>query len=83
MKLNRLLSAPTKTELIAAGTGITPPERARLRREHGNGRWRKMKGLARVELSDGWIGLAEVHWYEAHGIGRVDFKVKRRAEKGA
>jgi len=65
---------------IAAGDGITARERMRLRRQFGRGRWRKMKGRARVELTDGWVGLAEVHWYEAHGTGAVDWKIKRRLE---
>lgn len=41
------------------------------------GRWRKLKGMALVELPDGTVAEAELHWYEAHGIGRVDMKVKR------
>jgi hypothetical protein len=41
------------------------------------GRWRKRKGIARVRLEDGDIRLAEVHWYEAHGIGRKELKIKR------
>jgi hypothetical protein len=48
-----------------------------LRRRHGRGQWRKRKGNARVRLEDGAILLAEVHWYEAHGIGRKEFKIKR------
>jgi hypothetical protein len=62
-------------EVIAVGRRIR--EIARLRREHGKGRWRKMKGIAVVELPDGMLQRAEIHWYEAHGIGRVDFKLKR------
>ena len=49
---------------------------ARLRRRFGRGRWRKMKGVARVRLIDCTIHTAEVHWYEAHGIGRKEFKIK-------
>ena len=41
------------------------------------GRWRKRKGVARVRLDDGTVALAEVHWYEASGIGKVEFKIKR------
>jgi hypothetical protein len=48
-----------------------------LERLYGRGRWRKKKGIATVELADGTIGEAEIHWYEAHGIGRKDFKIKR------
>lgn len=61
-------------ETFAAGAGIR--EIARLRRLYGRGRWRKRKGIARVRLPDGSIALAEVHWYEAAGIGRKEFKIK-------
>jgi hypothetical protein len=49
----------------------------RLRKFYGRGRWRKRKGVARVRLEDGEVRLAEVHWYEAHGIGRKELKIKR------
>ena len=62
-------------ETIATGSGIR--ELARLRRFYGRGRWRKRKGIARVRLTDGEIVLAEVHWYEATGIGKREFKIKR------
>ena len=62
-------------ETIAVGRGIRELER--LRRVYGPGRWRKKKGIARIRLPDGSGALAEVHWYEAHGIGRKEFKVKR------
>ena len=52
-------------------------ELPRLRRLYGNGRWRKMKGGARIRLKDGRVRLAELHWYEAHGIGKKEFKRKR------
>lgn len=61
-------------EAIASGTGVR--NRARLRKQYGRGRWRKLKGIARVQLADGTIRLAEVHWYEAHGIGKKEFKLK-------
>lgn len=80
MPLHRLLSEPTDVDTVAAGQGITLRERMRLGRQYGQSRWRKMKGTARVELTNGWIGWAEVHWYEAHGIGRVDWKLKRALE---
>ena len=64
----------THTETIASGSGVR--ERARLRRQYGQGRWRKLKGIARVRLIDGAIRLAEVHWYEAHGIGKKEYKLK-------
>jgi len=62
-------------ETFAAGSSIR--EIARLRKIHGRGRWRKRKGIARVCLPDGATRLAEVHWYEAHGIGRKELKIKR------
>jgi hypothetical protein len=65
----------TAVETIAAGSGIR--ELARLRKFYGRGRWRKRKGIARVRLMDGEIVLAEVHWYEATGIGKREFKIKR------
>jgi hypothetical protein len=61
-------------QAIAIGRGVR--ERARLRRRYGTGRWRKLKGIARVRLIDGTIHTAEVHWYEAHGIGRKELKIK-------
>ena len=59
-----------------AGGGSGVRDRARLRRHYGQGRWRKLKGIARVRLVDGTIRLAEIHWYEAHGIGRKELKWK-------
>ncbi len=61
-------------ETFATGSAIR--EIARLRRVHGRGRWRKRKGIARVRLADGSIHMAEVHWYEAAGIGRKELKIK-------
>lgn len=61
-------------ETIAAGTAIR--ERARLRKVYGRGRWRKRKGVARVRLAGGVVRSAEIHWYEASGIGRKEFKIK-------
>jgi len=65
----------TDVETIATGRGIR--ELSRLRRLYGKGRWRKMKGIARIRLKDGRIRVAELHWYEAHGIGKKEFKRKR------
>ena len=62
-------------ETFAVGSSIR--EVARLRKIYGRGRWRKRKGIARVKLEDGSVLLAEVHWYEATGIGRREFKIKR------
>jgi hypothetical protein len=64
----------TVVETIAAGTGIRDIKR--LRKNYGKGRWRKMKGVARVRLENGRIRLAELHWYEAHGIGKKEIKRK-------
>jgi len=64
----------TDIETIAAGTGVR--DRARLRKQYGRGRWRKLKGIAKVRLLSGRIRLAEVHWYEAHGVGKREFKLK-------
>ena len=65
----------TGIETFATGSAIR--ELARLRKFYGRGRWRKRKGVARVRLPDGAMRLAELHWYEAHGIGRREFKIKR------
>ncbi len=64
----------TNIEVIAIGNSIR--ELARLRKKYGKGRWRKLKGIARVRLPDGFLGEAEVHWYEAHGIGKREIKIK-------
>jgi hypothetical protein len=61
-------------ETIARGSGVRA--RVRLRRHYGRGRWRKLKGVADVRLIDGSVRLAEIHWYEAHGIGKREFKIK-------
>ena len=61
-------------ETIAVGNSIR--ELPRLRRLYGKGRWRKMKGVARIRLRDGRVRRAELHWYEAHGIGKKEFKRK-------
>jgi hypothetical protein len=64
----------SRAETIATGSGIR--EIARLRRAYGRGRWRKRKGIARIRLEDGSFHRAEIHWYEAAGIGRKEFKIK-------
>ena len=71
----RILGAIGAIETIAAGSGLR--EIARLRKRYGRGRWRKRKGVARVELDDGTVRLAEIHWYEATGVGRREYKLKR------
>lgn len=65
----------TQVETFAVGTQIR--ELPRLRRHYGAGRWRKRKGVATIELPDGTVRIAELHWYEATGIGRVEYKIKR------
>jgi hypothetical protein len=62
-------------ETIAAGGRIR--EIMRLRRQFGAGRWRKRKGVATVRLANGSLRTAELHWYEAHGVGRRKLKIKR------
>jgi hypothetical protein len=69
-----ILGEISSIETFAAGSGIR--EIARLRRAYGAGRWRKRKGIARIRLGDGSVHLAEIHWYEAAGIGRKEFKLK-------
>jgi len=64
----------TDIETIAVGSSIR--EVARLRRIYGAGRWRKLKEIATVRFSDGVVCEAEVHWYEAHGIGKKEIKIK-------
>jgi len=62
-------------ETIATGRSIR--DLARIQKRYGTGRWRKMKGLAQVRTTSGRIRLAEIHWYEAHGIGKRRMKIKR------
>ena len=62
-------------EVIAIGRSIR--ELSRLRRVYGTGRWRKLKGLATVRLTDGMLYRAELHWYEAHGVGKHEMKIKQ------
>ena len=59
---------------IAVGSRIR--EIARLRKVFGVGRWRKLKGIATVRFEDDTIQRVELHWYEAHGIGRKKLKIK-------
>lgn len=65
-------------ETFATGHGIR--ELRRLRRKYGQGRWRNRKGIATVRLADGFVTRAELHWYEATGIGRRELKIKRYLE---
>jgi hypothetical protein len=70
-----IISEITDVERIAVGSSIR--EIARLRKQFGAGRWRKLKGVAIVRLANGRIRRAELHWYEAHGIGKKKLKIKR------
>jgi len=70
-----LIRPVRQVETIAVAHSIR--DRARLRRLYGPGRWRKRKGIATIRLADGWICEAEIHWYEAAGIGRRELRVKR------
>ena len=72
----RLRGEIADVEVIAAGRSVRVL--ARLRKVHGGGRGRTLKGRAFVELPDGTGVLAELHWYEAHGVGRM--KIKRLLE---
>jgi hypothetical protein len=69
-----LIGSVRDIETIATGRSIR--ELTRLRRRYGPGRWRKRKGIATVRLQDGTVHTAEIHWYEAHGIGRKELKLK-------
>ena len=62
-------------EIIAVGPGVRILRI--LRKRYGGGRWRKLKGTATVSLTDGTIRRAEVHWFEAHGIGKRKMRIKR------
>ena len=71
----RIVGRISHAETIAQSTGIR--ELPRLRRLYGAGNWRKRKGTARIQLDNGDIRVAELHWYEAHGVGRKEIKRKR------
>jgi hypothetical protein len=70
-----IISEIENVEIIAVGSNIRDIDR--LRKTYGSGRWRKLKGFARIRfLDDGEEFQAELHWYEAHGIGKVEIKIK-------
>ena len=71
----QIIGEITRIEPIATSGSIR--DIVRLRKCYGLGRWRKMKGMATIRLRSGRIRLAELHWYEAHGIGRKEIKRKR------
>ena len=66
-------------ETVAAGPGVKIW--SFLRKTYGRGRWRKMKGMATVRLANGNLRRVELHWYEAHGIGKRDLKIKNYLDK--
>jgi len=70
-----LVGPIANAEVIAAGPGVRV--RSYLRKAYGQGRWRKMKGTGTIRLSNGALRVVELHWYEAHGIGQRDMKIKR------
>lgn len=70
-----IISAIRNIEMIASGNAIR--DLKRLRKQYGRGRWRKLKGIAEIRLVTGRIRLAELHWYEAHGVGKKEIKRKR------
>ena len=70
-----VVGAISHVVIIAVGRGIR--ELGRLRKSYGPGRWRKMKGIGTIVLPSGAHHRAELHWYEAHGIGRKETKIKR------
>ena len=76
-----IIGAIKNSETIAIGSKIR--ELPRLKKTYGSGRWRKRKGVAQIRLVDGSsIVTAEIHWYEASGIGKKEFKIKQYLENG-
>jgi hypothetical protein len=75
MQSFEIISDLTDIETVAVGNAIR--DIARLRKQYGLGRWRKLKGIALIRLANGHVRLAELHWYEVHGIGRKEIKRKR------
>ena len=70
----QVIDAVRDTQIIAQGRQIR--ELKRIIKAHGKGRWRKLKGIAKIRLSDGSVRQAELHWYEATGVGRRELKIK-------
>ena len=69
-----IVGAIEQVETIATGTGVKI--RTYLQKIYGRGRWRKRKGIATIRLPNGKVRRVELHWYEAHGVGKRDFKIK-------
>ena len=76
----KIIGKITNIESIAMGKSIR--ELKALKKKYGQGRWRKLKGIAKVQLVDGSIHRAEIHWYEAHGIGKRKIKIKHYLDAG-
>jgi hypothetical protein len=70
-----LISEISDIEVIAVDRRIR--DKRRLKRNYGDGRWRKLKGRATVRLPDGTVCMAEIHWYEMTSVGRKELKIKR------
>jgi hypothetical protein len=75
MESFEIVSDIVQVETIAIDNSIV--ELSRLKKQYGPGHWRELKGIAMIRLSSGRLRRAELHWYEAHGIGRKEFKRKR------
>ena len=75
MKAFEIISEITEIEPIAIRSSIR--DRVRLRQQYGPGRWRKLKGVALIRHRTGRVRKTELHWYEAHGIGKKEIKRKR------
>jgi hypothetical protein len=71
----QVVGAINGVRVIAKGSAVR--DRKRLWKIHGRGAWRKLKGIAGIKFKDGALVKAELHWYEAHGIGKKEFKIKR------
>ena len=70
-----IISEISDIEIIATGSGVQIG--SQLLKRYGKRRWRKLKGTAKVRLSDGTVRSAEVHWFQAHGIGKRKMRIKR------
>ena len=74
-----IVSEISEIEIIARGSGVHV--RRYLNRRYGRGKWRKLKGIAWIRFSNGEVRLAELHWYEAEGIGRCEINRKQFVER--
>ncbi len=70
----KIIGEIKNVEIIASGHGVNNLKR--LNRMYGKSNWRKLKGICRVKLADNTVLDAEVHWYEGHGIGKKEIKIK-------